>query len=194
MIPIEIELKWAVSPAGYDALAQRITALLGTPARLEQCNRFFDSVDGRLRAARRSIRLRRENARVVLTCKAKGTVDASGTHRHDEWERELPPAAWESPIPTDDLPTAWQAALDGAPLVPLGGFTNLRLEWHDAEHLLCLDRSDLEGRIDHELEIETPHPEAACTRWSHLLTTWGVDWTPQPLTKLQRWFALRSRS
>lgn len=194
MIPVEIELKWALLPAAHAALAGRIATLLGAPARLEQQNRFFDSPDGRLRAARRSVRLRRENARVVLTCKAKGSVDAAGTHRHDEWERELPAGAWDEPIDIAALPDAWRAALAGAPLSELGGFANLRLEWHDGPHLLCLDRTDLDGRIDHELEIETPQPESAHLRWAELLTGWGIAWTPQPLTKLQRWFELRSRS
>lgn len=193
MIPIEIELKWAVDEAGHAALERCIAGQLGPPARLEQRNRFYDSADGRLRAARRSVRLRNENGRVVLTCKAKGTVDQVGTHRHDEWERELPAAAWDDPEPPAGLPEAWTAALAGAPLGVLGGFANLRLEWHDGPHLLCLDRTDLGGRIDHELEIETPQPEVAHRRWAALLAGWGIAWTPQPLTKLQRWAELRSR-
>lgn len=194
MIPIEIELKWALDPAAYNALAGRLAGLLGDATRLEQRNRFYDSADGRLRAARRSVRLRRENARVILTCKAKGSVDAAGTHRHDEWEHELPASAWDQPIDPTALPEAWREALAGAPLAVLGGFANLRLEWHDGPHLLCLDRTDLDGRIDHELEIETAQPEAAHLRWAALLAGWGIAWTPQPLTKLQRWFELRSRS
>ena len=192
MIPIEIELKWALTAAAHAELARRIAGLLGPAQVLEQDNRFFDSADGRLRAARRSIRVRRENGRIILTCKAKGTVDALGTHRHDEWERELPAAAWEA-IPAD-MPEAWREALAGAPLVALGGFANRRLEWRDGAHLLCLDRSDLGARIDHELEIETPEPQAAHARWSGLLAGWGIAWTPQPVTKLQRWAELRSRS
>ena len=191
MIPIEIELKWALSPAAHATLATRIAELIGPAQVLEQDNRFFDSADGRLRLARRSVRMRRENGRIILTCKAKGTVDAVGTHRHDEWEQELPAAAWGAP-PACALPEAWTSALAGAPLVALGGFANRRLEWHDGPHLLCLDCTDFGSRLDHELEIETPQPEAACARWSALLTGWAVTWIPQPVTKLQRWFALRS--
>ncbi len=192
MIPIEIELKWALSPAAHASLVTRITAMIGPAHILEQDNRFFDSVDGRLRLAKRSVRMRRENARIILTCKAKGTVDAVGTHRHDEWEQELAASDWGKP-PTCALPEDWSLALAGAPLVALGGFANRRLEWHDGPHLLCLDRTDFGTRFDHELEIETAQPEEACSRWSALLTNWAVDWTPQPVTKLQRWFALRSQ-
>lgn len=194
MIPIEIELKWQLDADSYAELQRRITVLLGQPHILEQTNRFFDSSDGRLRAARRSVRLRRENDRVVLTCKAKGSVDSLGTHRHDEWERELPAAAWDA-IPSD-LPEPWRAALGDAPLTEFGSFANRRLEWHDGPHLLGLDRSDFGSGIDHELEIETPQPQAAHERWSVLLAGWGIAWTPQPQTKLHRYLAvaaLRSR-
>lgn len=189
-IPVEIELKWALASDGHALLRERIAGLLGPPHRLEQENRFFDSADGRLRAARRSVRLRRENGRVVLTCKARGSVDADGTHRHDEWERELSAGAWGAPPDPRILPAAWAAALAGAPLAALGGFANLRLEWRDGPHLLCLDATDLGPRLDHELEIETPEPAAALARWSRLLAGWGVAWTPQPATKLARWLAL----
>lgn len=184
MIPVEIELKWRLEPDGHAELQRRISGLLGQPRVLEQANRFFDSSDGRLRAARRSVRLRRENGRVILTCKARGSVDSLGTHRHDEWEREVPAAAWDA-LPAE-LPEEWAAVLVGAPLIAFAGFANLRLEWHDGPHLLCLDRSDFGIRIDHELEIETPLPQAAHDRWSLLLDGWGISWTPQPATKLQR--------
>lgn len=185
MIPIETELKWRLEPAGHAGLQTRIAAMLGAPQVLDQANRFYDSTDGRLRAAKRSVRLRRENVRIILTCKARGTVDALGTHRHDEWERELPAAAWDD-LPSG-LPEAWSTALAGAALTLIGGFANLRLEWHDGPHLLCLDRSDFGVRIDHELEIETPQPQAAYDRWSVLLGGWGIAWQPQPVTKLQRY-------
>lgn len=187
MIPIEIELKWRLDADGHAELQRRISGLLSAPHVLEQTNRFFDSSDGRLRAARRSVRLRRENGRVILTCKARGSVDSLGTHRHDEWERELPAAAWD--VVPAGLPEEWAAVLAGAPLRDFGGFANRRLEWHDGPHLLCLDRSDFGGRIDHELEIETPQPQIAHERWASLLSAWGIAWTPQPLTKLHRYLA-----
>jgi len=188
VIPVEIELKWALSHEGHGELARRLADQLGPAHLLQQDNRFFDSADGRLRLARRSVRLRRENGRVILTCKAKGSVDAVGTHRHDEWERELPADAWD--VPPGDLPGPWATVLAGAPLTALGGFANRRLEWHDGPHLLCLDESDFAVRIDRELEIETPEPQAAHAHWSGQLAQWGIAWTPQPLTKLQRWFEL----
>lgn len=192
MTGVETELKWALDAAAHAALSDRLSGLLGPAELLAQENRFYDGADGRLRAARRSVRLRRENARVILTCKAAGRVDALGTHRHDEWERELPAAAWDGD-PADLaalLPPPWREALADAALALLGGFANERRQWRDGVHLLCLDRTDLGGRIDHELEIETGEPAAAHARWTGLLAAWGIAWTPQLLTKLQRWVDL----
>lgn len=192
----EIELKWALDVAGHAELARRLPALLGTGEDLAQENRYCDSSDGRLRAAGLALRLRRENARLVMTCKAKrGLPGADGLHHHQEIECDLDPAWWTKagepsslPLP---LPPAWITALAGAPLITLGGFANHRMQFHDGIHLLCLDRTDFGSRVDHELEIETPDPAAAHGRWSALLASWHVAWTPQMLTKLHRYLALR---
>lgn len=197
--PLEIELKWALEAAGHAILAQRIPELLGPAAVLEQDNRFCDSADGRLRAAGLSVRLRRENRRLVLTCKSKaGVPGPDGLHRHGEIECELDPAWWESagrPAELDlPLPPAWRAALASAPLTSLGGFANRRLEFHDGVHLVCLDRTALPAGVDHELELETPDPAAASSRWKELLAAWNVPWRPQGLTKLHRFLAQRSIS
>lgn len=185
----ETELKWALEAADHARLCEHLAALLGPPALLEQDNRFFDSADGRLRRAGLSVRLRRENGRVVLTCKGRGRMsdDGSGTHRREEWERELPPAAWDA-IPAD-LPAAWAAALGGGALVCLGGFRNLRRAWRDGVHELCLDDTDFGDAHEYELEIETAEPEAAHRRWAAQLAAWGIGWRPQPHTKLRRWLA-----
>lgn len=191
---VEIELKWALDAAGHAALARRLPELLGPGRILEQVNRFCDSSDGRLQAAGLSVRLRRENKRLVLTCKSRrGAPGPDGLHRHGEIECELDPAWWagvDQPSGLDlPLPPAWLTALAGAPLVTLGGFANQRLEFHDGPHLLCLDRTSFAWRTDCELEIETPEPEAAATRWSGRLADWAVAWSPQPLTKLHRFLS-----
>jgi uncharacterized protein YjbK len=187
---VELELKWALDADGHAALARRLPELLGQGHELRQDNRFCDCADGRLRAKRMSIRLRRENDRLVLTCKSRGAVSGDGLHSHDEFECELPAAWWaQADVPQDldlPLPDAWREVLAGAPLISLGGFANLRLEFHDGPHLLCLDRTDFGGRVDHELEIETPDPSSALPRWRTQLASWGVAWAPQPLTKLHR--------
>ncbi|MEK7413146.1 MAG: CYTH domain-containing protein [Planctomycetota bacterium] len=192
----EIEFKWALDADAHARLAERLRTLLGEPHVLHQDNRFFDSADGRLRAAGRSVRVRRENSRVVLTCKAKAVQSIPGLHQHEEWEQDLPPTIWESVDHPDQftvpLPPAWFAALAGASLTSLGGFANLRLEYHDQVHLLCLDHTDFGVRQDYELEIETAEHEAAAIRWKKLLATWGIAWKPQLRTKLQRYLRIRN--
>lgn len=191
---VEIELKWALAAEGHAALVHLLPGMLGPGVDLRQDNRFCDSADRRLQAAGLSVRLRRENLRLVLTCKSRqGTPGPDGLHHHGEVECELDPGLWPQvdqpavlPLP---LPPRWRDALAGAPLVTLGGFANHRQEFHDGPHLLCLDRTTFDWRIDHELEIETPQPGEAATRWAGRLAAWAVGWTPQPLTKLHRFLS-----
>jgi hypothetical protein len=148
-----------------------------------------------------NLRLRREGGRVLMTGKRRMT-SADGATRHEEWEdwldlarlpglavigRPLPPGL----APLLPLPAPHREALAGADLVDTGGFANRRVEYHaPAGDLLCLDRTDFGVRIDHELEIETEDPARASTEWSARLATWGVRWTPQPLTKFARMLGL----
>jgi uncharacterized protein YjbK len=192
----EVELKWALSPESHAELSWRLPDLLGSPARLEQENRFFDAADGRLRRAEMSVRLRREDGRVLLTCKRR-LPRQHGAHRNDEWERWLDLDIWKTLDAPDlasrlPLPEHVRAALLGAPLAALGGFANLRLEWHHGDELVCLDRTDLGKRVDHELEIETPDPARSSLAWSERLAHWRVAWTPQERTKLARYLALNA--
>jgi uncharacterized protein YjbK len=197
---LEVELKWALDAAGHAALAPRLEGLLGSPRILEQDNRFFDSADRRLRRAKLNLRLRRENDRLLLTCKGHLGLGASGEHRHTEWEEWLDPAAWagidrgELDAAGLPLPEAVRQALAQAPLVALGGFRNHRLEFRqDDAHaaLLCLDRTEFPAaRIDHELEIETASPRENAVRWRDQLREWGIPWREQPVTKFMRFLSL----
>jgi uncharacterized protein YjbK len=196
---LEVELKWALEPAGYARLAGLLAGELGPARVLEQDNRFFDAADLRLRRAGLNLRLRREDGRLLMTSKRRAGAGGEGVHRHDEWEEWLDPGLWERLDAPDlaaalPLPEPVRAALGGAPLVALGGFANRREEFRSAsdgrEDLLCLDRTVLPGgRIDHELEIETSAPEAAAAEWGARLRAWTVAFTPQPATKFARFLA-----
>lgn len=194
----EVELKWALSAAGHDLLAVRLAELLGPPHLLDQENRFFDSADLRLRRAACNVRLRTENGRLLMTCKRRAAAIA-GAHHHDEWEAWLDgdagrrlDAAGAGLADLLPLPEAIRAVLAGAPLLAQGGFANHRQEFHDGAELLCLDRTTLPaGRVDHELEIETPDPAAATARWAARLDGWGIAHQHQPLTKFARFLACR---
>lgn len=202
----EIELKWALTAQAHDQLLPRLVSELGPAHVLVQENRFFDTLDRRLRGARMNLRLRRENSRIVLTCKHKAGPAAAtlkgGLSEHREWECDLPEAlasgmaapdaAWSAALP---LPEPVRAALGGQPLVALGGFANRRHEFHaergGLSELLCLDRTDYVVRIDHELEIETADPAATGAFWRERLAAWDIRWDAQTLTKFARFLALR---
>ena len=210
----EIELKWALTAQAHDRLLPKLIAKIGPAAVLQQENRFFDTPDRRLRAARMNLRLRRENHRLVLTCKHKagsaGPILTNGLSEHREWECELDPsltwpaathqardpaAAWTLALP---LPAPVREALDGQPLEALGGFANCRHEFHleraGFSELLCLDCTDFGVRTDYELEIETTDPEATSRYWQAQLATWNISWENQTLTKFARFLALTSKA
>lgn len=198
---LEIELKWALDADGHARLLTALTAELGPPRLLEQRNRFLDSADLRLRHAGLNLRLRQEDGRLLMTCKrrADATTGDGGLHRHDEWEEWLDPAlsaadpaTLASRLP---LPAPHRDALGGAALVDLGGFANRRAEFHArrgaADDLLCLDRTDFNGRrTDHELEIETADPAGAATHWGRRLADWNIAWHPEARTKFARFLVL----
>jgi uncharacterized protein YjbK len=199
---LEIELKWALDAAAHTALGLALERQLGPPRRLEQDNRFFDTPDRRLRRGLLNLRLRRENDRLLMTCKGRGGLGPDGEHRHREWEEWLDPGLWprvmDGTLAAVDLPlpTEVREVLDHGTLEALGGFANLRLEFHQRETpvaLLCLDRTTFnDQRVDYELEIETAEPAASARLWRERLEEWGIPFTPQPLTKFARFCARAS--
>jgi uncharacterized protein YjbK len=202
----EIELKWALTQAGHERLGPLLATDLGPGHLLDQDNRFFDTPDRRLRQARMNVRLRRENGRVILTCKRKpqgGLSLIDGLAHHDEWEQELPEELvaglstpdrrWSDALP---LPAPVRAALAGADMHAIGGFRNLRWEFlaeRDGLHeTVCLDRTDFGVRVDFELEIETNDPTATRRHWQGRFAAWNIAVTAQETTKFARFIALHS--
>jgi triphosphatase len=128
----------------------------------KQRNVYFDTADGRLRAAHIGLRVRDLGARRIATLKGEARV-ADGVHERDEWEVE---------IGADDRPEAWPASeardralelLGGAALQPTLEIDTLRRHMYamrGAERLaeLSLDEGTMRarGREQHfrELEIE----------------------------------------
>jgi uncharacterized protein YjbK len=191
---IEIELKWALGESGHGHLRERLRELLGPPRILQQLNRFFDTQDSRLRRQGLNVRLRREDATLLMTCKRR-LPPRDGAHCHDEWECQLPMALWETLTQPHlerrlPLPEHLLAALDGEALVALGGFANERLEYRHAQELLCLDRTDFGSRIDFELEIETNDPARSAPAWQQRLLGWDIVSSHQGLSKFARFLAL----
>jgi uncharacterized protein YjbK len=191
----EIEMKWRLDGGQAARLAELLSGRLGPPCRLLQDNRFYDTADGALRRTGCALRLRQENGRLQMTCKRRLAEATSGLHRQEEIERWLNPVLLPAidrgeVAPEDCLPLpAAHRRLLKRPLCLLGRFTNDRRVYRDGDDLLCLDRTSFaNGRTDHELELETPTPDASVPRWTTLLAAWRITTTPQDQTKLQRMF------
>lgn len=188
----EIELKWALDRASHQTLDGALRDHLGSPRLRAQDNRFYDSPDRRLQRAGMSLRLRREDGRVLMTCKVyQGSGD--GLHRAQEHECWLNAASWSlvvhglAPDTCLPLPEPVTATLAGAPMIALGGFSNHRAVFLHGREELCLDRTDFGVRIDHELEIETDDPATTHRTWRERLAAWGIAVSPQLKTKLHRY-------
>ncbi len=203
----EVELKLMLKAEELLRLHAWLEQTQGPATKLSQENQFFDSSDRRLRGQFMNLRLRKENGLVIRTAKRKRGEHVAGLGAHDEWEIALPESSWPhlsagQPVPESLLPS-WQipgeltTVLLGAQLVATGGFTNERHAWtvataHGDEHI-CLDTTNLPGRVDYELEVETANAVASQQSWKNTLTELGIPWRPQPETKFARFLKL-SRS
>lgn len=187
----EVELKWLLgSPADHAQLDVRLNGLLGPARRLDQRNRFYDTADRRLQAARVNLRLRCENGIWIVTCKQR-VAASDGLHHHHEWERTLGAVADPLAAALDgELPEVMRTALDGTVPLCLGGFDNLRLAWDEGDEEICLDETRFNGRTDHELEVETTAVDTCRARWQERFAAWDITVQPALTTKFARFLAL----
>jgi len=187
----EVELKWLLDAPGHAQLEERICGLLGTPRRLDQRNRFYDTAERHLQAARVNLRLRCENGTWIVTCKQR-VAASDGLHHHHEWERTLGEIA--DPLAAalaGPLPDVVHTALHGAVPLCLGGFDNLRLAWDEGDEEICLDETRFPTRIDYELEVETTTVDVCRARWGERFTAWQITTQPSMTTKFARFLALQ---
>jgi inorganic triphosphatase YgiF len=164
---MEIEAKYRVDDQRtFDDLLS-LTALgpfslAPAPDPEDQRNTYFDTADGRLRAARYGLRVRDLGARRIATLKGEARV-ADGVYEREEWEVV---------IGDDDRPESWPpsevrertlALLTGAPLIPILTIHTMRRHIYASRHgdnvaELSLDEGVISagGREEHlrELEIE----------------------------------------
>jgi inorganic triphosphatase YgiF len=127
---MEIEAKFRVDDQRtFDDLLT-LTALgpfrlAPAPSPEDQRNTYFDTADGRLRAARYGLRVRDLGARRIATLKGDSRV-TEGLYEREEWE---------TAIGGDDRPENWPAGemrdrtlalLGGAPLIPILTIHTLR--------------------------------------------------------------------
>jgi len=211
--PREVELeRLLVGPAAADALI----AVLGPVAEHKhQVNHFFDTEDYRLRQHHHSVRLRFEDGRPILT--AKGPSRALGAHTSARTEAEatidakdasLILAGARDPVALlreratdpafDELWTGLEGARGEQALRHVGSFENLRRTVRvviepGLELVVEVDRTQLQDRVDHEVEIEIPEERrvAAVEAWlEQRAAAAGVELAPAS-TKLARFYAGR---
>jgi inorganic triphosphatase YgiF len=113
LTPIEVELKFMASgPAPLRALARRQRlgpAHLGPAEVIDEVDRYLDTADGRLAAARWACRLRARGERVIVSLKGppRSGAGGPGLHRRPEVEGpatdSLDPATWPASAARDRL-------------------------------------------------------------------------------------------
>ena len=190
---LERELKWRLDADGHQRLQALLTAAHGPRSERHQINRFYDTAKLTFLRHWMAIRLRREDERLLLTCKRKAANDGIA-HQQQEWECWLNAALWPQrdlrPADWLPLPPVFRSLLAGAALVPLGGFENHRREWHIRGEHIALDRTSYGDETDYELEVETSDASRTAA-WQRQLTEWNVAVTPQSQGKYQRYLARR---
>jgi inorganic triphosphatase YgiF len=200
---MEIEAKYRVSAedleraAGLRALGPYTLTPAPEPERQE--NRYFDTADGRLAAARHGLRVRRIGARALVTLKGPAEPLPGGGQRRVELEfpgDDPDPASWPAG-PARDLGLSLTG---GAPLVPTVAVSTERRILHAerdgvAVAELCLDQGTLRGGAREqpftELEIELlpggHEPDLAALAAA---LAEHIALAPEPKSKLQRATAL----
>jgi triphosphatase len=177
----EIELKLAIAPEALTRLSRdpRLKTLVGGTGAVRRHLRttYFDTADGRLKAAALALRVRRDGRRRVQTLKSAAHPDpALGPLARGEWEREI---VGEAPV----IDEAWLAEIgDKAArkilakpkvrfrLKPLFSTDFRRQTWlveRDGSVIeLAIDRGTIAGRnadrpiSEIELELKSGHPDA----------------------------------
>lgn len=191
---VEVEVKLAL---GGEADYERARAALGAAERvIEQVNHYFETADGRLRAARAMLRVREGDGAPVATLKLRARL-TSGVMQAREVEAPVDAATWaavlrgEQGLETVDLePVRLALATIGAAerLSPQGTMRNRR-EVHPLSGGLVveLDRTELpDGTLDYEVEVETADPAAARERIVGILDACGAAWSEQTRSKYER--------
>lgn len=208
--PVEVELKLALPTSDPAGLAQRLArvpmlaACVSTVQVLE--NRYVDTPDGHLQAARMALRLRRVgSAEAPQWLQTFKTADAgnSALSQRGEWEHPVPGPALDEALLRQAAP--WKA-LDPegrlfAQLLPRFGTAFERRTWvvRPREGVVievALDIGEITADADRaplcelELELREGPPEALFTLARHIAREVAV-W-PLAASKAQRGHALRA--
>jgi inorganic triphosphatase YgiF len=200
-MPVEVELKFrAESDAPLVALtrADRLgEARLGPPISYDEDDRYLDTADGRLAAARWACRLRRRGGIVIASLKGPAElVSPDGMHRRPEVEGPAAPSLDPRDWPSSAARDLVLRVTDGASLEEF-----LRLRQRRTERAvedgggrlgtLSLDRVDVERdarRVERLLVVElelTPEADGGDVAGLAEALTAVDGLQPDPRTKLE---------
>ena len=200
---METELKYSCPDGAI--LAQLLCTESMIPMMTEPVRRirmetiYYDTPDRALRARRWTLRLRKENDRVVATCKTAGTQQGALTS-HGEWEAEATtieeaiPALRSVGAPEDLLALAEQGVEPICGAAFLRRSVNLALEDGTIAELSC-DQGELRGSQQHcalcevELELKQGELEPMLKLGAAMSARWGLE--PESRSKLVRAMELR---
>jgi inorganic triphosphatase YgiF len=157
----EVELKFDIEPGGASRIG-RIEPLADTASTQNDFETlYFDTVDGALRGAGYSLRIRRSGDRYVRTIKRK-KASAAGLFDREEWEEEVPDFTLRAESLKGTPLRRWVARAGGGEILAVVRSEVRRSAWqllHRGSRIeVVLDRGRIvagaaEARID-ELELE----------------------------------------
>ena len=173
---------------------QRILDALPDRGRRAQTNIYFDTPEWDLSRRGRSVRVRLEEGRAVLTVKRGASISA-GAIESEEIETELPRDVWgeieagragiES---ASTLSAGLAGALEGWRVAEVGRLSNTRhLREGPGGALYELDETQFpSGDVHYELEIETEDTARELTQARALLDNLGIAYDEAVTTKHER--------
>ena len=159
---IERELKLQLEDeAQYAVLVAALGQVAGEGPRLAQTNVFFDTRDFALRRTSRAmVRIREEAGRFELTVKDRAARTGAGLVSRERTEA-LPPEEAQAVLrgarALSDLghPLCRELGEELGAIFPIGGIANLRRTFTlSSGYVVEVDRTELPGRTDFEIEIE----------------------------------------
>lgn len=190
----EVKLR-ILEEAGF----RRLLSTLADRGCSEQHNIYFDTPDHALGGDGRSVRVRVERGRVLLTVKS-GASFAPGRVEVSEWEMEIAPERWNAILSgraaLEELGfAALEEARAGRRLVVVGELRNVRHRREAPDGgLYELDETHFPwGETHYELEVETEETEAELARATALLDRLGIAYSDRVETKHERLLRGRRR-
>jgi uncharacterized protein YjbK len=176
---IEIEFKNLLTEQEYNLLLEQLKIRSETANK--QVNYYFDTADMLLKEHKSALRIRKKGREYVLTLKEPHPDGLLETHQKCT-ETEAINAMETGDIPQGQVTEQIRrlTSVSEAQFNYIGELSTKRLEIHEPDGLIVLDKSEYLGKVDYELEFETSARTAGEAAFKRLLNDYGI---PQRKTK-----------